>query len=379
MINDLFGTNIDLPIQSYGFFLAIAFLTGAFLLYKELNRKEKLGLIKPTKKKVTKGEPAKVYQLIIVFVFSLLFGFKIGGFVTEYDQFVSNPQSYVFSLSGSWILGFIIAVLYTFYFYYSKNRKKLETPVTEMVEVPAREQTLPILLIAVVTSIIGAKIFNWFENWDEFIRDPVGSLVSFSGLTFYGGLIFAFAACVYYAKRKNISWRHLSDAVAPSLILSYGIGRIGCHVAGDGDWGIVNLASKPGWMNFLPDWLWAYNYPHNIINEGVMIPGCEGPHCFQLIDPVFPTSVYETILAVLIFIILWSIRKRLTVPGALFAIYLMFNGIERFLIELIRVNTKFEYFGITFTQAELISTLMFIAGVLLLIFFFQTSKKQIKT
>jgi phosphatidylglycerol---prolipoprotein diacylglyceryl transferase len=379
MINDLFGTNINLPIQSYGFFLALAFLIGAFLLYKELDRKEKQGFINPTKKKVTKGEPPKVYQLIIVFISSLIAGFKIGGFITEYDQFVTNPQHYVFSLSGSWIIGSIFGVLYTLYFYFSKSRRKLEEPLTETVDVQAKEQTMPILFIAIIFGIIGAKIFNWFENWDEFMSDPIGSLVSFSGLTFYGGLIFAFIACIYYAKRKNISWKHLTDAVAPSLILSYGIGRIGCHVAGDGDWGIVNLAAKPGWLNFLPDWLWAYHYPHNIINEGAFIPGCQGPHCFQLIDPVYPTPIYETIMAVLIFALLWSIRKKLNIPGALFAIYLMFNGIERFLIELIRVNVKFTWFGITFTQAELISTLMFLTGVVLLIIFIRTSKKPIKT
>lgn len=379
LINDVFGTDITLPIQSYGFFLAIAFVTGAYLLYRELDRKQKEGLIKPTKKEVTRGEPATALQLATVFIVSLAVGYKVGGFFVEYQQFSADPQEYVFSSSGSWLIGIVIAVIYTLYYYYTKNRKKLAEPVTELVDVPAKEQAMPILFIAVITSIIGAKIFHWLENWNEFISDPIGSITSFSGLTFYGGLIFAYISCVYYANRKMISWKHLSDAVAPSLILAYGIGRIGCQVAGDGDWGIVNLASKPVWLNFLPDWLWAYTYPHNIINEGVYIPGCEGPHCFQLAEPVFPTPVYETLMAVLIFAILWSIRKKLTVPGALFAIYLMFNGIERFLIELIRVNVKFTWFGITFTQAELISTLMFLMGVFLLIYFTKTNRKTIKT
>lgn len=377
LINDLFGTNINLPIQSYGFFLALAFITGAFLLYKELDRKEKGGSIKPTTKKVTKGEQATPVQLLIIFVFSLLIGFKIGGFILEYDQFTANPQEYVFSSQGSWLIGFLIAILYTGYFFYTKNKNKLEKPITEIVEVPARDQALAILFIAVVTSIIGAKVFHWFENWEEFISDPIGSLVSFSGLTFYGGLIVAYFSCIIYAKRKNISWRNLSDAVAPPLILSYGIGRIGCQVAGDGDWGIVNLNPKPEWLSFIPDWLWSYNYPHNILNEGELIQGCVGPHCFQLVDPVYPTPVYETLMTIVIFAILWSLRKRIKIPGVLFSIYLMFNGLERFLIEKIRVNVQFELFGLNVTQAEVISSIIFSTGLVLMIILLKSNKKPL--
>ena len=375
LINDIFGTNIQLPIQSYGFFLALAFVTGAVLLYHELNRKEKEGLIGITSRKVKKGYPAKPLQVFVVFVFSFIIGYKIGGFILEYDQFVENPQEYVLSTDGSVLIGIFIALLYTVYFYYTKHKAKLENPVVETVEVHAKEQAIPILFIAVITAIIGAKVFHWFENWDEFISDPIGSIFSFSGLTFYGGLIVAYFSCVYYSKTKNIPWVQLSDAVAPSLILSYGIGRIGCQVSGDGDWGIVNLSDKPEWLSFIPDWLWAYDYPNNILNQGVLIPGCEGTHCFQLAEPVFPTPVYETLMAVAIFTFLWSVRKKIKIPGVLFATYLMFNGIERFLIEKIRVNVEFDFLGIIVTQAEVISTGIFITGLALLIYFLKTHKK----
>lgn len=377
LINDLFGSDITLPIQSYGFFLALAFITGAYLLYLELDRKERSGLILPTTKKITKGESASLIQLIITFVLSLLVGFKVGGFIVDYQVFTDDPQTYVFSIEGSWPIGFIIAIAYTAYFYYTKHKNKLDKPITETVAVPAKEQALPILFIAVVTSIIGAKVFHWFENWDDFIQDPWGSLVSFSGLTFYGGLIVAYFSCILYARSKKISWRNLSDAVAPSLILSYGIGRIGCHVAGDGDWGIVNLNPKPSWLNFIPDWLWAYKYPHNILNEGERIIDCVGTHCHQLIKPVYPTPVYETSMAVLIFVLLWSFRKRIKIPGVLFSIYLMFNGIERFLIEKIRVNVQFDFIGMRVTQAEVISTCIFLSGLILLSVLMRSYKKSI--
>ncbi|MFX9050398.1 prolipoprotein diacylglyceryl transferase family protein, partial [Acinetobacter baumannii] len=75
------------------------------------------------------------------------------------------------------------------------------------------------------------------ENWNDFIKDPIDALISFSGLTFYGGLICAALAIYFYAKKHNIPFIHLADAAAPALMLAYGIGRIGCQVAGDGDWG----------------------------------------------------------------------------------------------------------------------------------------------
>lgn len=376
MINDLFGTHISLPVQSYGFFLALAFLTGTWLLYKELDRKEKEGLIKPTIKKVLRGKPAGLWELVLTFIISLLIGYKVGGMILDYSLFSNDPQKYVLSVQGSWLPGILFALAYTYYVYYRKNSKKLDPPVWEEITVHAREQALPVLFIAVIAGVIGAKIFNWFENWNDFIRDPIDSLLSFSGLTFYGGLIVAYLSILYYSHRQNINWKHISDAASPALILAYGIGRIGCQVAGDGDWGIVNTAPKPGWLNFIPDWLWAYDYPHNIINEGVLIPGCSGTHCFHLAQPVFPTPVYETMMAVVIFIILWSIRKKIKLPGIIFAIYLMFNGIERMLIEKIRVNARFDLMGMSVTQAEVISTLIFLLGLSLFIFLWITRKKK---
>lgn len=366
-INDIFGTDINLPIQSYGFFLALAFLVAALLLRHELARKEKSGLIKSTMKKTLIGKPASVTELIITFFISLFAGYKISGIVVFYDSMVADPQGFIFSSEGSFAGGFLIAVGITFYQYYFKNKQKLPVPEWKEVEVPAKDQVWPIVFIAMIFGIIGAKIFHQLENLDEFMRDPVGSLLSFSGLTFYGGLIVAAFAVAIYAEKHNIPWQRIADSVAPSLIIAYGIGRIGCQVAGDGDWGIVNNMPQPGWLSFLPEWVWAYNYPHNILNQGIPIEGCAGPHCFVLAQPVFPTPIYETTMSLILFTILWSVRKKLKVPGALFAIYLMFNGAERFLIEKIRVNNVFDFLGMKVTQAEIISTLLFITGLIMLI------------
>ena len=375
LINDLFGTNINLPIQSYGFFLALAFLVAAFILYYELKRKEEEGLIKAQTKLIWKSKHLSVTDLIISFVIAFIIGFKGIYAFTDYQYFANNPQEFLLSLNGNLWGGLILAVIYITYLYYTKNYKNKEKPKQVEETIHAQDHTWPIVFVAVIFGVLGAKIFHWFENWDEFMADPLDSLISFAGLTFYGGLIVAGIALIIYARKKGIHWKHLADIVAPALIIAYGIGRLGCHTAGDGDWGIVNTLSKPDWLAFLPDWLWAYNYPHNIINEGVPISGCVGPHCMVLAEPVFPTPIYETFMAVIIFIVLWTIRKRIKIPGLLFAIYLMFNGIERFLIEHIRVNNIFNFLGMKVTQAEVISTLIFIAGLLLFIILIRNDKK----
>lgn len=378
LINDLFGTSINLPIQSYGFFLALAFLVSAWFLYKELQRKEAEGLIMPRKKIIVKGKPASAIELATASIAGFIIGFKILGFLLNYQDAVNNPQAFLFSGQGSFIGGFFAAISYAGLIFYSKNKQKLAVPVNEEVPVHASELLWPIVFIAVIFGVIGAKIFYWFEDWNQFISNPLESLLSFNGLTFYGGLIVAAFAVGFYGNRNGIKWPILADAIAPSLILAYGIGRIGCQVAGDGDWGIVNLSDKPGWLSFIPDWLWAYNYPHNIINQGERIADCAGQHCYQLIQPVYPTPVYETMMALVIFGILWSIRKRINIPGILASIYLMFNGLERYLIEKIRVNPKIDFLGMELTQAEMISSFLFLAGLLLLIYFLKKNKKSIQ-
>jgi phosphatidylglycerol:prolipoprotein diacylglycerol transferase len=163
------------------------------------------------------------------------------------------------------------------------------------------------------------------------------------------------------------------DVGGPGMMLAYSVGRIGCHLSGDGDWGIVNLHPKP--FSWLPDWSWAYTYPNNVAMSGVPIPGCAGRFCSILPEPVYPTPLYEVIVCFILFLILWRIRKHINYPGMMFGIYLMMNGLERFFIELIRVNTKYHVAGIAFTQAELISSILFICGLLLVMLSIRNKEK----
>jgi prolipoprotein diacylglyceryltransferase len=393
-------------VNSFGFFVALAFVLSAILLTVELRRKERQGLLGPKEETVMVGEPASVWSLLSNFLFGFLVGYKIiGAFFNGMDV---DPQEYIFSSKGSWVGGILLASLFSGLRYWEKKRERLAKPEQRKVRVWPHERVGDIIVLGAVGGFLGAKIFDNLENWERFIQNPIANLLAPSGLTFYGGLIVAAAAILWYAHRKGINLFHLMDAVAPVLMIAYAVGRIGCHVSGDGDWGIFNtayaldadghivrssegdfqktLTANPGFadyltsqygsvesiprahvpgLSFLPNWFWAYNYPHNVNEVGTPIPGCEGSYCMQLNPLVFPTPMYEILACTLLFILLWMLRKKTRVPGRLFALYLVLNGAERFLVEKIRVNSTYDIFGFHPTQAELISTLLMIGGGLL--------------
>ncbi len=369
LINHLFGTNLSIPIQSYGFMMALAFFLGAVVLYRELKRLEKNGRIPVQKKTLTKGTPAGTGELILSGILGFILGWKFLGILFDYDSFSMNPQSFILSSKGTLMGGILVGAGIIFLTWYQKNAARKDPPVKEEITIHPYQLTGNIVLIAAIFGILGAKIFDIFENLDKLISDPIGTILSFDGMAFYGGLIIAAIAVIYYGHRNKITMPNIIDSVAPSLILAYSIGRIGCQLAGDGCWGIVNTAPMPAWLHFLPDWAWSFSYPHNVIDDGIRMAGCAGEHCFVLPNPVFPTPLYETVAGLLIFSILWMIRKRLAVPGYLFCIYLIMNGIERFFMEKIRINPEHYFLGLKLTQAEIIAILLMILGGIGLIYF----------
>ncbi len=357
--------NINLPIQTFGFFVATAFITASYILSKELKRKEEEGHIEKIKKQIFIGKPLSTIQIVSYCFFTYIVSFKIWGIILEYDVFMQNPQSYIASIQGNTLFG-IITTFILFYKRYSKNQKKLlKKPKLTTLEVHAFELVGNITTIAAVSGIIGAKLFHSLQYFDEFKADPVGQLLSFSGLTFYGGFIFAAISVLWYIKKNNIKTKIFIDAIAPALMIAYGIGRMGCQFSGDGDWGIVNTKIKPEWLP-IPEWMWSYNFPHNVIKRGELIPGCNpvewDGYCYQLTEGVFPTALYEVIISFLMFLVIWRIRKIFK-PGVLFCIYLVFNGIERFSIEIIRVTEKYSVIGLNLTQAQMIAIMMIIIGI----------------
>ena len=373
LLFDLFGINIPLPIQTFGFWVAIAFIFASWIISNELKRKEKEGFLSSTKVNEIIGESLTTSEIISSLITGFFIGFKFIEALFHYTDLVNNPQDFILSTRGNLLGGILIAAI-SFYLKWTENNKtKLATPKTIEKTVHPFELVGNMTMIAAVSGIIGAKIFHNLENMDTFLADPIGQLISFSGLTFYGGLIAGAVSVIWYANKYKINTKHLIDSAAPGLMLAYGVGRIGCQMSGDGDWGIDNLAPKPEWMSFLPDWMWSYTFPHNVINAGVPIEGCTGKFCMELANPVWPTAFYEVIMSLTIFGILWAMRKHIKVPGALFFIYLIFNGVERFFIEKIRINTEYNILG-GITQAEIISFSLILTAIIGVTYLYKSKK-----
>ncbi len=366
---DIFGVEWKFLrfVNSFGFFVAIAFIIAAIVLTAELRRKSKQGLLQPTEMQVTVGKPASLADLLLNFLFGFLLGFKIVALFILDSSATEDPQEFIFSGRGSWPAGILIGLLFAGMKWWEKNKQKLAKPETRTVRIWPQDRVGEMTIIALVFGLLGAKLFDIFENWSGFLQDPSAYIFSAKGLTFYGGLICAAIAIWLYGRKHKMGFLHLSDAFAPTMMLAYSIGRIGCQVSGDGDWGIESTRPKP--FNWLPDWMWSYKYPHNVNEVGVKIPDCaDTKFCTELPVGVYPTPLYEIIACFLLFLVLWSLRKRLKVPGTLFAVYLMLNGLERFFIEKIRVNNPINFLGFQPTQAEVISSVLFLSGLILFIY-----------
>lgn len=398
-------------VNSFGLLVALAFVAAAFVLTSELRRRQSLGWLISTDVETWVGKGADWSEVLWNAFFGFIAGWKFVGFFLFKEAAFADPQSFLMSGQGSIPAGIVLAILLAALKWYSGHKTKLAKPEKRMIRVWPHERVGDMIIFAAVFGFGGAKIFHNLENWDDLVADPIGALLSFSGLTFYGGLICAGVAIAWYARKHKINLWHLCDSFGPALMLAYAVGRIGCQVSGDGDWGIVNSAyvassdgkavvaegtaykdavianlgfykqalagvkevntyedvlhasfKAPSW---LPDWAVAYTYPHNVLSEGVPLAGCEGQWCAYLPIPVYPTAFYETLMCLLLFGILWFIRKKVQPAGLLFGIYLAMNGLERFIIEAIRVNTTYKWGNLHPTQAQLISLVLLLAGLVL--------------
>ena len=374
LFQDLFGIEIGFfkLFQSFGFFVALAFVIGSYIWTNEIKRRTALGQFNPQTKKAIKGKKASFTDFIPSILTGFLLGFKLGLLLTDYNNFINDPQGYLLSLHGNLYTGIAVAAISYYINYRDAKKEELPEPVEVEEKVSPSTHVGNMVMIAALFGIIGAKLFHLLENPGQFATmfDSAGSF--FSGLTMYGGLIVGGIATGWYAIKNKLNILHTLDSAAPVLLIGYAIGRIGCQIAGDGDWGIDNLTQQPSWLSFLPDWTWSFTYPHNVNNEGIRIVDCVSPYCSELVNPVWPTPFYETLMCFALFALIWKLRTKSFAPGVLFSIYLIMNGAERFLIEKIRINVEVAE-GIT--QAEIISTVLIILGGIGIWFFIKSKDK----
>jgi phosphatidylglycerol:prolipoprotein diacylglycerol transferase len=188
-----------------------------------------------------------------------------------------------------------------------------------------------IVFAALLGGLVGARVDYIAQNWDSARHDLLGSLFSGSGLVWLGGVVGGAIAVVLWAWRRGFLGLGLLDYAAPLLALGYAVGRIGCQVSGDGDYGKAS------------DLPWAMAYPHGT----------------KPIDTkVQPTPIYETLAMGLIALALWRLRDRVR-PGILFALWLVLSGVERLLVEIVRRNDRI---ALGLTLPQLISVAMAAAG-----------------
>jgi phosphatidylglycerol---prolipoprotein diacylglyceryl transferase len=187
-----------------------------------------------------------------------------------------------------------------------------------------------IVFAALIGGVVGARGYYLIQNYNQVKHDLLGNIFSGSGLVWYGGAIGGAIGVLAWMRWRGVLELRMLDMCATALALGYAIGRIGCQVSGDGDYGIPSS---------LP---WAMGYPHGTVPTP---PGVR----------VQPTPIYETLAMCLLAYGLWRLRDRVR-PGVIFALYLVGSGLERFLVEFIRRNSEV-LAGLTAPQLESVGLL----------------------
>ena len=202
-----------------------------------------------------------------------------------------------------------------------------------------------IIGIAGLAGILGARLYHVLESPSEFFADPWPQLISRFGFAWFGGFLGGFAALLILSWREKIPTLTFLDACSPAAAAGYAVGRIGCFLSGDGDYGIPTT---------LP---WGMSFPNGIVPTN---------------ERVHPTPLYEFFAWMLIACVLWWLGARALQQkksaGLVFCAYLMLTGIARFLVEMIRLNPR-SFFGMSNAQAA--SAVSVLLGGILLIFLFQ--------
>ncbi|MDB5108315.1 MAG: prolipoprotein diacylglyceryl transferase [Candidatus Binatus sp.] len=214
------------------------------------------------------------------------------------------------------------------------------------------EYSSSVVIAAAVVGIAGSRIYAILDDLPTYLADPASMIFSGSGFVFYGGMIGGVLGAYLVSRYYKIPFGVTVDMCAPALAIGQAIGRIGCQLAGDGDWGLPSM---------LP---WAMAYPKAIVGWNSDSVLKLDDH-YRLVSGFFPgvrvhpAPVYETILYLGVFLILWSMRKTSSPPGRLIYWYMVLAGAARFLVEFVRINPRVFH---SLSEAQLIAVAMMLIG-----------------
>jgi phosphatidylglycerol:prolipoprotein diacylglycerol transferase len=203
-----------------------------------------------------------------------------------------------------------------------------------------------IIGIAGLSGLVGARLYHVLESPRELIADP-SMLVSRFGFAWFGGFLGGFIALLFLAKHFRIPVLEFMDLCSPAAAVGYAIGRIGCLLSGDGDYG-----RPTSWQ-----WPWGMAFPQGVVPTTQTCVERGWPADCR----VYPTPIYEFVIWMAIAAILWQLGKKALngsgYPGSVFCAYLILTGIARFLIEFIRINPR-SFFGLSNAQTASLVTIL---------------------
>lgn len=319
-------------IYGYGLMLALGFIVANALLTSELRRKSMNVDVS-----IPFLQISRLLYLVIAGLFFLTYALQYSfGNLLEFT--VSSPLHIFVTAAGLGLGWFLLSPL--------------------VAKRPPKEKSFDlataITFIALVGGVLGSKLLFLFENSKDFVSEPFGLAFSPSGLTFFGGLILVTVLLYWICRKAGIPFLGMADATAPGLLLAYGIGRIGCHLAGDGDYGYpTTLPWGTDYSKGTYPPSFAFKDFPEITSKfpGGVVPDTTLCH---------PTPMYEFLLCGILFLLLWRFRQTLKPDGKIFMLYLMFAGAERFSVEFIRVNPRV-LLGLS--EAQLIALALLFIGV----------------
>lgn len=342
IFHDFFHTEVDgigSALKTYPFFIGLAIFISIVWIEKALRERVNVDAT------MTNKMPG-LYLLILTS--SAALGSKTLSYGNQADS--ASP----FSMAGA-LSGLVLGAMVVYFLNLKIAHKKFPLPYL------VRDSILFIVTLAFIVSKAGGVIETFIRGKN--IAENATSLL-YTGVSYHwaflGGII---AACLYF-KNSTIKTHQFFDAIAPVIMISYGIGRLGCHFSGDGDWGIENLCAKPFWFPF-PDSWWRFDFPHNVAGIGIPLKDCAYHYCSVLEKPVWPSSLYEGLLGITAGVIFWRIRKQLGRPYLMFGWVLLISAVLRIIIENFRVTDKYNIFDIGISQAQIFYIFVAVIGVAL--------------